>query len=472
MKLFEKTKFFFSSLTFKIFASFWLIAIISIFSTRFISQQISSEMYNNVVIESPHQYELKQLKITANKILKSKIKSANQLLSSRRELYIKRPFNLWLKSTDNTAKVTSFFRLPPKEQRSLKHYIDETTFDETIASVFSHTRLIGPISVNINQKDYQLFISRSLHERNFGKLVQALPPWARIAIPVFISFILCLLLVRSGRKPIAIIKKAATEIGKGNLATRVEHITNRNDEIGQLAISFNQMAEQLQQNRTSQQRLLGDVSHELRSPMTRLQMALGLAQQESTTQSAREQYLQRCQLEVNRLNQMIEDALALSRLENTLQTLEKKPLNFTALVKNIIHEEQFVANEKSIKIILEPVTVVSLPGDHNLLSSAISNVIANAVKYSPEHTTVSVALSKNEDILTLVIGDNGIGVPEESLTELFTPFYRVNLARDRKTGGTGLGLAIAKQAVIAHQGNIFAKNNKIKGLSVTIQLPL
>ena len=429
-------------------------------------------MYNKAKSETPHQYELKQLRVTATKVSQSEAKSVEQIISSRRGLYIKQPFNLWLKSTDNTAKVTSFFRLPPKEQRALKHYIDETTFNKTIASVFSHTRLIGPVSVKINKRDYQLFVSRSLHNRKFGKFVQALPSWARIAIPVSISFILCLLLVRSGRKPIAIIKKAATEIGKGNLATRVEHITKRNDEIGQLAISFNQMAEQLQQNQTSQQRLLGDVSHELRSPMTRLQMALGLAQQESTTQLAREQYLQRCQLEVNRLNQMIEDALALSRLENTLQTLEKKQLNFTTLVKNIIHEEQFIANEKFIKIILNCEKTIELSGDHNLLFSAISNVIANAVKYSPEQSTVEVSLSIDTELLTLTISDNGIGVPEKSLTELFTPFYRVNLARDRKTGGTGLGLAIAKQAIIAHQGNIFAKNNKVKGLSVTIQLPL
>ncbi len=232
------------------------------------------------------------------------------------------------------------------------------------------------------------------------------------------------------------------------------------------------MAEQLQKNQTAQQRLLGDVSHELRSPMTRLQMALGLAQQESTTQSAREQYLQRCQLEIERLNQMIEDALALSRLENTLKTIEKKNLNFTALVQKIIQEEQFVANETSIQITLSAEKAIELAGDHNLLFSAISNVITNAVKYSPDNSIVEVSLSINEEFATLVICDNGIGVPKASLGELFTPFYRVNLARDRKTGGTGLGLAIAKQAIIAHQGNIFAKNNKVKGLSVTIQLPL
>ena len=127
---------------------------------------------------------------------------------------------------------------------------------------------------------------------------------------------------------------------------------------------------------------------------------------------------------------------------------------------------------KSITIVLDSTVIVKLLGDHNLLFSAISNVVTNAVKYSPEHSTVKVALSVNDQLVSLVICDNGIGVPPASLTELFTPFYRVNLARDRKTGGTGLGLAIAKQAIIAHQGNIFAKNNENTGLSVTIQLPL
>ena len=141
-------------------------------------------------------------------------------------------------------------------------------------------------------------------------------------------------------------------------------------------------------------------------------------------------------------------------------------------MQKIIHEEQFVADEKSIKIVLNSTVIVELLGDHNLLFSAISNVVTNAVKYSPEHSKVELALSVKDQFVSLVICDNGIGVPPESLTELFTPFYRVNLARDRKSGGTGLGLAIAKQAIVTHQGNIFAKNNENKGLSVIIQIPL
>jgi two-component system sensor histidine kinase CpxA len=472
MKPATKLKTFFSSFSIKLFMWFWLIAIASIFTTRFISQQLSSDAYNRVISQAPLHSELRQLNKTVKKIKQSTIKNMDELLQTKQQLFIKAPFNLWFKSVDKNSTVSSLFPLPLKHQKALTRYIHEQVFDQTITSNFSHTRLIGPVLIKINKQNYQLFISRKQHKRNFGRLVQELPSWARVAIPVLISFILCLLLARSFSKPIATIKKAATELGKGNLSTRVKGITRRNDELGQLANSFNQMAEQLQQNQSAQQRLLGDVSHELRSPMTRLQMALGLAQQEPTTKSAREQYLQRCQLEIDRLNEMIEDALVLSRLENTLQTIDKQPVDITALVRKIISQEHFIANEKSITITLTSTIVVELLGDPRLLFSAISNVITNAVKYSPENSTVEVSLSVKDQRVNLVVSDNGIGVPSESLTELFTPFYRVKLARDRKTGGTGLGLAIAKQAINAHQGNIFAKNNEINGLSVTIQLPL
>ena len=465
-------KVFFSSFTIKLFMWFWLIAITSIFTTRFISQQLSSDTYHKAVSQPSRQAELRQLNRTAKKIEHSRLISIHELRQANPKHFIKTPFNLWFKPIGENSTVTSLFTLSPRHHRTVSRYINEQTFDKASTTLLAHTRLIGPVVIKINKQPYQLFISRKQHKRNFGQLVQELPSWVRVATPVIISFILCLLLARSFSKPIAAIRKATTELGKGNLATRVNDITQRKGELGQLANSFNKMAEQLQQNQSAQQRLLGDVSHELRSPMTRLQMALGLAQQESTTNTARKQYLQRCELEIERLNQMIEEALALSRLENSLQTLKKDVIDFTKLVQNIVTEEQFIANEKAITIELNSTLNVKVLGDHNLLFSAISNVVTNAVKYSPEDSTVSLTLTKNEQLVSLVINDNGIGVPPESLTELFTPFYRVNLARDRKTGGTGLGLAIAKQAIIAHQGNIFAKNNDTKGLSVTIQLPL
>jgi two-component system sensor histidine kinase CpxA len=474
--IFTKIKLLFSSFTIKLFVWFWLIAITSIVTTRFISLQLSSEAFDRVVSQTPKNDELRQLHGAAKRIERNKIARFEDLLKIRHKRLVPPPFNIWFKSTDGQQKVTSLFLLPPKHQQVLTNYLSTRVFTQPQTSIFPHTRLIGPVEISINNQPYQLFISRKQSPRHIGQIIQALPYWVRITIPALISFILCLFLAHSFSKPVRLIKKATTKLGQGDFATRVEGVTERNDELGQLANSFNEMAAQLQQNQSAQQRLLGDVSHELRSPMTRLQMALGLAQQELTTDQAREQYLQRCQREIERLDQMIENVLALSRLENTIQKADYQQVNLTSLVQGIINDEQFVADEKSIKIELnltdnKSTDDISILADQTLLASAITNVLSNAVKYSPEQSNIIVTLSTSQQEVSLTISDSGDGVPEQALAQLFTPFYRVNLARDRKTGGTGLGLAIAKQAVTAHRGKIFAKNNSSKGLSVTIQIP-
>ena len=460
-----------SSFTVKLFLWFWLIAITSIVSTRFISHQLSNDALNEVVTQVSKHEEMQQLHKVARRIERSKVSSLKELLDKEQKWLTRMPFNIWLKSSEKDLNVNNLFPLPPKVQRVISNFLSEGTFDKTQTNLFSHTVLIGPLTIKLNKKSYQLFISRKVQKRNFGQILQSLPYWVGIATPTLISFLLCLLLAHSFSKPVRQIKKATTRLGKGNFDTRVKGVNQLDGELGELADSFNQMAEQLQQNQSAQRRLLGDVSHELRSPMTRLQMALGLAQQEATSPQAREQYLQRCQKEIMRLDQMIEDVLALSRLENTLHITESEQVNLNSLVQNIVNDEQFVADKKSIEIVVNSVNEIIITADQTLLTSAISNVLSNAVKYSPEKSSIDVTLSSDKQFITLVICDAGEGVPEESLTQLFTPFYRVNLARDRNTGGTGLGLAIAKQAIDAHKGKIFAKNNATKGLSVIIQVP-
>ncbi|MBL4942547.1 MAG: HAMP domain-containing protein [Colwellia sp.] len=464
-------KIFFSSFTIKLFAWFWLIALISIASTRFISLQFSNDTVNKVVSQAPAHEEVRQLHNAARRIERSNLNTIDALRTIKYKRLKQLPFNLWFKSLDNPQRVRSLLPLTPQHQHVLTEYIQQHTFTEPQASIFSHTRLIGPLVIKLNNQPYQLFISRKLRRGGIGQIVQALPYWVRIAIPTLVSFLLCLLLAHSFSKPVRLIKKATTKLGQGDFSTRVNGVSQGNDELGQLALSFNKMAEQLQQHQSAQQRLLGDVSHELRSPMTRLQMALGLAQQDATTNEAREQYLQRCQREIERLDQMIEDVLTLSRLENTLQTVESERVNLTLLVQNIINDEQLIADKKSIQIKLTASQNITLMADQTLLVSAITNILNNAIKYSPTHSTIAISLTSNKRSVSLTITDHGNGVPEQALAQLFTPFYRVNLARDRNTGGTGLGLAIAKQAIVTHQGEIFAKNEAGKGLSVTMKIP-
>lgn len=471
VNIFAKIKTLLSSFTIKLFVWFWLIAITSIVSTRFISQQLSNEYLSKVVSQEPKYEELNQLHKMVKRIERSKVKNIDELSSIEHKKLIRAPFNVWFKSMDSYPKVINLFPLPPKIQRTLTNYINDKVFAQPQNNIFSHTQLIGPAAIKINDQPYQLFISQKLHRRNIGHIVRSSPYWARIAIPALISFILCLLLAHSFSKPVRLIKKATTKLGQGNFATRVEGVSQLNGELEQLATSFNKMAEQLQQHQSAQQRLLGDVSHELRSPMTRLQMALGLAQQKTTTPQAREQYLHRCQTEIDRLDQMVTNVLSLSRLENTLQTANFQQINLSLLVQSIVNDEQFIADEKSIKINTNIAENINLVADQNLLVSAITNVLNNAVKYSPGQSTIKVNLSIIKNEVTLVITDSGNGVPEQALAQLFTPFYRVNLARDRHTGGTGLGLAITKQAILTHRGEIIAKNNATKGLSVIIRLP-
>jgi len=471
---------FFASITIKLFIWFWLIAIISIASTRFISQQLSNEAFNKAAVQTATFNELKQLGRVQKHIKHYKVDSITSLKNSPLQKLSKRPINIWIKSI-NQADAQSLFLLPGKHQQAIEQYVNNHQLDKPETHLFFHTRLIGPRTITIENKQYQVFISKKRHRHNFGQLMQQLPTWARFGIPAFISFVLCLLLAKSFSRPIRTMQHAASNIGNGDFSTRVNKVSERGDELGQLASSFNLMAEQLELNQSAQRRLLGDVSHELRSPMARLQMALGLAQQEATTEQAREKYLQRCQIEIERLEKMVADVLSLSRLENTLQGLEIEKIDINSLLTNIVSDEQFTADNKAITITISSDQDIAINADRALITSAISNVLSNAVKYSPDNSGIIVSVSKKQQRLMLTIIDSGHGVPEEALPKLFSPFYRVNLARDRKTGGTGLGLAIAKQAIIAHQGTITAKNIidsqnnentlSVAGLSVTIELP-
>ncbi len=464
-----------SSFSIKLFLWFWFVAIVAIVTSHFISIQFNSE----VLIKPIFQEDIKPLRIIARHIKRDQPKSPSAVIKkvSNKKHYL----NVWLKSvTDGTV----YAPIKLKNKKIITRYLNEHEITTPTSFVFSHQRLAGPSLVVINQQEYQLFISLENRKPHFRGVLERVPAWVRISITLLISFGLCLLLARSLSNPISVIKQVAQQLGNGDFSVRVEKIDQRSDELGSLAASFNQMADKLEQNVCAQQRLLGDVSHELRSPLTRLQMALGLAQQTPIDQQKLSKYLQRCELEVTRLDNMIADVLALSRLENSAQNLQLNKFNFIHLLKTIIDDAQFIANEKHITINLVTKAINSthkndsecssfmITADSQLLSSAISNILNNAVKYSNEHSTITLELTAQAEQLFLNIIDNGQGVPEQAITQLFEPFYRVHEARDRKTGGTGLGLAIAKQAIIAHQGEIFAKNNPDKGLTVTIKLPI
>ena len=278
----------------------------------------------------------------------------------------------------------------------------------------------------------------------------------------------CYVFARYLSAPIVKLSEAAKQIASGNLQTRVApEIGSRGDEIGKLGKDFDEMAERIEALITSQKRLSRDVSHELRSPLARLNVALELAKQKGNAES--QSLLDRIEREARQLNEMISQILQLSRLESQTETIERTPVNLCKLIEKIVADANFEAASLNKKVVIKDNTDCEINGNENLLRSAVENVLRNALRYTSE--TVEVFLSKNKSEIVVKIRDYGKGVAEAELANLFTPFYRVSEARERKSGGIGLGLAIAEQAVQTHKGKITARNADGGGLIVEIKLP-
>jgi len=282
------------------------------------------------------------------------------------------------------------------------------------------------------------------------------------------AILLCYALARYLSSPIGKLRDAAQKLAAGDLKTRVdEAVGRRGDELSDLAKDFDVMAERIESLVMSQKRLSRDVSHELRSPLARMSVALEIAKQKSNGELS--PIFQRIETESGRLNEMISRLLTLSKLETGTRDFKRESIDFSELVEQIIEDADFEAqaNNKSVKIIRMDICTVE--GNYSLLQSAVENVLRNAVKYTREETAVEVSVTTGGPNVTVGVRDHGDGVPARELANLFQPFYRVGEARERKTGGIGLGLAIAQQAVLAHNGTISARNTD-DGLLVEIIL--
>lgn len=290
----------------------------------------------------------------------------------------------------------------------------------------------------------------------------------RFGVLIVAALLLCWALARYMSSPIGKIRRATRKLAAGDLQTRVaDEIGNRRDELSELAVDFDEMAERIESLITSQKRLSRDVSHELRSPLARMNVALEIAKQKSNGDVA--PMLDRIDTESRRLNEMISSLLTLSKLETGSRDFETYEVDLTELLEDVASDADFEAkaNGKSVKIV--EAAQCRVTGSEPLLQSAIENVLRNAVRYTNEGTTVEVSLKSVDGKAHVSIRDHGDGVPEDELGNLFRPFYRVGEARERKTGGIGLGLAIAEQAIRAHKGTIAAKNLG-DGLLVEIKL--
>jgi two-component system, OmpR family, sensor kinase len=301
-----------------------------------------------------------------------------------------------------------------------------------------------------------------------------------LSLPGISLMILCIALVVSAfaswwlarhlSAPIRRIQAGARALAGENLDVRVSAgLEDRKDELAVLARDFDAMADQLRTNRGAITRLLRDISHELRSPLARMRLAIGLARQPTADPSRQ---LDRMEREIERLDSLISQVLKLARLSGTDAPFEREAFDVDEMIEEVVRDANFEGAAKGCMVRTLGAANSSVNGSRELLRSAIENVLRNAVRYSPQGSRVEVAVERGDSGLTVSVRDQGPGVPESEVERIFEPFYRVAESRDRDTGGEGIGLAITSRVMRAHGGSASADNRAGGGFEVRLSLPL
>jgi two-component system sensor histidine kinase CpxA len=356
------------------------------------------------------------------------------------------------------------------------------TFDDTARHVGASQRADFGFKYGIAR------VATILNARNGQKYIFAteLPAGPRAAVGIsrfgfalqwgvafLVSGLICYLLARYITRPVLQLREASQQLATGKLSTRAAAgMERRRDELGDLVRDFNTMADRIEQLIAAQRQLLYDVSHEVRSPLARLNVALDLARERKGEDAT----FEHMQQDLDRLDESMERLLTIARLDTSAAPASVSLLNVTDLVSHIVADAQFELEGQDRSIEFNASDKCTIRGNSQLLHSAIENVIRNAIRYTSPRSTVHVEVrQKDEEGLAHVlvaVRDHGPGVPESELVNIFRPFYRIADARDRDSGGAGLGLSIAERVIRLHGGQISAENADGGGLCVNIVLPL
>lgn len=296
----------------------------------------------------------------------------------------------------------------------------------------------------------------------------------RLLAAILTAGLLCYWLARYITSPVLKLRGVTRRVAAGDLSARVSPLLGgRSDELGAMGRDFDEMAARVETLVTAQNRLVRDISHELRSPLARLNVALDLARKRAGLDAA--SALERIEREAVRLNEMISQLLMLARRESGNDATPRETVDLAQLLREIASDADFEARARHRTVNLTVVEECETKGSARLLRSAVENVVRNALRHTPEGTAVEVSLECRDEngqtFAVVVVRDRGAGVPEAVLADIFRPFYRVDDARDRESGGTGLGLAITQRAVETHGGTVTATNLAGGGFAVEIRLP-
>jgi signal transduction histidine kinase len=289
-------------------------------------------------------------------------------------------------------------------------------------------------------------------------------PWAAITgIALFVSILCWMPLVRGLTHTIRQMMHATSQVAEGHFDVQV--VSNRRDELGSLGASINRMASRLASYVHGQKRFLADIAHELRSPLARMQVALGILERRAGEESGT--YVADLQEEVQTMSRLTDELLAYAKATTRPDVVHLEPVNVAGVVREAVRVEAPEGRE----VVTDLDSSLTVMATKEYLFRSVSNLIRNALRYAGEAGPIRISGRRHGHEVVLSVADSGPGVPEEALEKIFTPFYRLEASRDRKSGGTGLGLAIVGSCAEICGGSVVARNLKPSGLEVTLRLP-
>ena len=366
----------------------------------------------------------------------------------------------------------------PEETTYIRRFTEvSNNFSEPKRKNFNEVQISGPFQVYLGDgaNSYALyFISYVNPQREIFNYVFD-RPIILILLILLITSPLLWWFTRMLTKPISRLQEAANSVALGNFKIDKSLVANGPLELRQVGQSFNRMAASIDHLISNQQTLLSSISHELKTPLTRLQLATALVRHECGETDS----VKRIEREIGRMDKMISELLLLSRQQMNSQ-MERDIFYANTLWTDIINDAKFEAEQRGIAFLTNirlPKNELQLNGNFRLLESAVENIVTNALKYTKDKIELHIFIQEEEEeeeeeFLRIRIDDNGSGVHPDEFEKIFKPFYRVDETRTRTTGGTGLGLAIVSNVIREHQGKVWAEKSPLGGLAVTIRLPL
>lgn len=389
-----------------------------------------------------------------------------------KDLSIHTPSGLELVLVDQQTNIVS--GMEQSNIRPLLSFLYQTEDNGVpMARSFDDLRINGPFLLGTEHRTYKAYFLYQIQAQKewlnnlYDNPIQIIIFLIILVLPTI--FILSWIITR----PLKNLRITANAVARGSLIVNPKIESRGIKEFREVGRSLNYMIRSLQTSNNHQQQLLSDISHELKTPLARLQLATAILKKKNGETKETE----RIENEIQKMNSMVLDLLSLSRLELN-QHISRKLFRAEDIWKNILEDTRFEIEQYGLKLFIEDQIkdkeLYTLNGNVNLLSRALENIIRNALKYAKSIIKVQISIiqEQKQDLLFIVVDNDGEGVPDHELEHIFRPFYRVDEARARQTGGTGLGLTIVANAVQQHQGKVKAIKSELGGLRVEIRLPL